>query len=164
MDTQEQLKLQAYVDGELPESETRQVAEWLARDPEAKALHGELLRTRQVLSGFEAEIRLPETREFYWSKIQREIQRQEQPRPEPVAAPSWLAVWRRLLVPSSGLALLALAGLLMIPWSPVHFAETSLEDSQAFTYHDYTAGMTLVWLSYPAKQEIADEDEFGILE
>ena len=34
--------------------------------------------------------------------------------------------------------------------------ETAAEDSGAFTYHDYDRGTTLVWLSYPAENEFAE--------
>jgi len=39
MDLDSQLKLQAYLDGELPEAEARAVANWLAKDREAVGLH-----------------------------------------------------------------------------------------------------------------------------
>ena len=65
------------------------MANWLARDREAAALLEELRNTRAALAGFEAEVRLPESREFFWSKIEREIQRLEAPAPRPArgAAP-----------------------------------------------------------------------------
>jgi hypothetical protein len=37
--------------------------------------------------------------------------------------------------------------------------ETAVEDSGTFTYHDHAAGVTLVWLSYPADNEVADNDD-----
>src|SRR5438270_11040101 len=80
MDYDSQLKLQAYLDGELPEGEAREVANWLARDQEAVGLHAELRNTRKAMAGFEAGITLPASREFFWSKIEREIQRQDQSR------------------------------------------------------------------------------------
>ena len=92
-----QLKLQAYLDGELPDGEAREAADLLAQDAEARALLAELKNTRAALAGFEADIKLPESREFYWSKIEREIQRQS-PMIEPerkFASP--LAFFRRRL-------------------------------------------------------------------
>ena len=104
MDYEAQLKLQAYLDGELPEKEAREVANWLARDREAVALFAELRNTRQALVGLEVGVELPETREFFWSKIEREIRRQAGP--EPIARPSGLlATWRRFLVPAGALVL-----------------------------------------------------------
>src|SRR6185503_20374959 len=97
------LKYQAFVDGELSEREARSVAEAIARDPEAQALVAELRATRTALAGNEPEVSLPETPEFYWSKIEREIRRCD-------ANPSagrWAAVfagWRRFLAPLAGVA------------------------------------------------------------
>jgi anti-sigma factor RsiW len=169
MDYDAQLKLQAFLDGELPEEEAKKVAEWVARDREATALLEELRNTRGALAGFEAGIQLPESREFFWSKVQREIQRLEtldlRPGPTPV-----FALLRRLLIPASGLALALVAGLVFLrpASSPSHSStpgiETALADAGAFTYRDYSAGATLVWLSYPADKEVADEDEMGTIE
>jgi anti-sigma factor RsiW len=161
MDYQTQLKLQAYLDGELAGSEAREVAVWLARDGEAAKLAMELRQTGDALKGFEESFRLPESREFYWSKIQREIQRPEAPAAQ-VQAP-WLARLQRFLVPAAGLALLGVAGLLAIPRSPAPY-ETALADAGAFTYHDYSAGTTLVWLTYPAENDVADREEAGTLD
>jgi anti-sigma factor RsiW len=164
MEYQEQLKLQAYLDGELSESEARKVTEWLGRDREAAALLNELRQTHDALAGFEEGMRLPESREFYWSRIQREILRQEAPAPAQAAVP-WLIGLRRMLVPLSGVALVVLAGLLasnVFQSTPFTVAETALADSGAFTYHDYTSGTTVVWLSYPADNEIAESAENSI--
>src|SRR5438067_6752859 len=111
MEYDAQLKLQSYLDGELPEAEAREVANWLARDREAMALFGELRNTRQAFVGLEVGVELPESREFFWSKVEREIRRQEQP--EPVARPSsLLSAWRRFLVPAGAVAALAVAAMI----------------------------------------------------
>jgi len=60
-----QIKLMAYLDGELPEREAVEVREWLARDEEARALLAELQNTGAALAGHEAGLKLPETREFF---------------------------------------------------------------------------------------------------
>ena len=70
------MRLQAYLDGELPDSEAREAASLLAQDAEARALLAELKNTSAAMAGFELDIKLPESREFYWSKIEREIERQ----------------------------------------------------------------------------------------
>lgn len=160
MDSEDQLKLQSYLDGELPEGEAREVANWLARDREAVALLAELRHTRQALAGFEKSVRLPEAGDFYWSKIQREIERTEPAPPEPVPV-SWLARLRQLLMPASAIAVLVIAGLLVFtPRAPRMHGEISLADTAAFTYRDYAAGATLVWLSYPADDDLADDEDF----
>ena len=167
MDLETQLKVQALLDGELPKSEAKEVSRWAERDREAGALLAELRQTRAALAGFEGGVRMPESREFFWSKIEREIERAE----APAAAPAPLFTrLRRFLMPATAMALLAIAGFVatreagwpLAPAGPE--AETSEEDSDAFTYHDYTAGTTLVWLSYPADYELANEDEGAIVD
>ena len=160
---QNQLKLQSYLDGELPEAEAREVAAWLARDQEAMALATELRNTHQALEGFDQASPLPESPEFYWSKIQRQIERESRPeRSAPPAVP-WSARLRRFLMPITGLAVATLLLLVVThengSGTPETKAETALEDSGAFTYHDSTAGATLVWLSYPADDEIGQIDD-----
>jgi anti-sigma factor RsiW len=165
MELQEQLKLQAYLDGELPQKEVRVLAEKLARDADAAALLVELRQTRDALAGFEEEIRLPESREFFWSKIEREIERAEKPAPMPTVIP-WAARLRRFLVPATAMALLAIAGLVTVrqEGSSGGEIETSLADPGAFTYRDYNSGTTLVWLSYPAENELGDEQAANTVE
>jgi anti-sigma factor RsiW len=170
MDYNAQLKLQAWLDGELPEAEAREAANWLERDRDAAALAEELRNTRRSLAGFEADIRLPESREFFWSKVAREIERLEAPAPTPAPRDSYFALFRRFLVPASAVAVAVIAGLLLTrPTSPsgrtvAADIETALADAGAFTYRDYSAGTTLVWVSYPADNEVAEGDETGTVQ
>jgi anti-sigma factor RsiW len=163
MDYKDQLKLQAYLDGELPEQEMQEVAKWLDRDESATALAGELRNTRKAVTDFRDGLKLPETREFYWSKIQREIQRQENQKPVPTTTP-WYAVLRRFLVPASAVAFLVFLSVLVVQQPAQLGTETALADSGAMIFRDYSAGATFVWLSYPAEDDIADPDELGTLE
>jgi len=71
------LKVQAYLDGELSEREARRVAEELRSEPEAQALLAELRNTTSALRENEPTVALPESREFFWGKIEREITRAE---------------------------------------------------------------------------------------
>ncbi len=153
MDYEAQLKVQAYLDGELPEGEAGEVAEWPGRDPQTAALLTELRQTKEALAGFEAGIQLPESRDFFWSKIQRQIEREEAAEQPGVAAAPWLVRLRRVLVPAAGVALAVLAGLLLIPTQSAPGMETALADSGAMIYHDYSAGATFVWLPYPAEDD-----------
>jgi len=161
MDIESQLKLQSFLDGELPESEAREVANWLARDSEAAALVAELRNTRQALSGFDEGIRVPESREFFWSKIEKDIRRQDL---KPVGArssTSWLESLRRLLVPAGAVAALALVALLAVTQTSVSSGshlEAASADPGAFTYRDFRNRTTLVWLSYPAENEVAQNE------
>ncbi len=168
MDHEAQLKLQSYVDGEMPEADAKAVAQWLERDAQAAALVAELRQTNGALAAFEAEVRLPETREFFWSKIERDIQLAEVASVEPARVPLHVRL-RRFLVPMTGVALIAFAGLMMTRQEGITLfpnsaaTETALSDSEAFTYRDYSAGTTLVWLSYPAENELADDGGLGTL-
>jgi anti-sigma factor RsiW len=159
MDFDEQLKLQAFFDGELPEKEAREMAALLARDADAAALHGELRNTRQALKNFEPELKLPESREFYWSKIEREIERLQLVE-APVEAVSLFKRLRRIFIPVGAMAALVLAGVLAVHQfsggaHPIA-VNAILADAGAFTYRDQAEGMTVVWLSYPAENKLAN--------
>src|SRR5213076_384379 len=105
MNRESELKLQAYLDGELSDRQAGKVASWLAADTEAQGIFAELQMTKTDVAGCELEVKLPEGAGFYWSKIQREIERSEQTQARPVP-PFWMA-WRRLLAPLAGAALIA---------------------------------------------------------
>ena len=161
MSEEQQLKLQAFLDGELPEGEAREVAALVARDTEAKDLLAELRNTRQALANFEPALKVPESGEFYWSKIQREIQRLE-PISVPPQSVSLFTLLRRVLVPVGAVAALVIAGVFafrgLSPISashPIHL-NAMLADAGAFTYRDQAQGMTIVWLSYPAEKKFAE--------
>lgn len=160
IDQDVQLKLQSFVDGELPEAEAQAVAKLLAQDREAVALIAELKFTRQALVGHEKGVRLPESREFYWSKIQRQLQVQSGAPVRPAPIPlSWLARMRRLLAPLTAVAVVVIAGFIATrPAGNPNGVETAFSDPGAFTYRDFASGTTLVWLSYPAEDTLADED------
>jgi anti-sigma factor RsiW len=170
-----QLKIQAWLDGELPDKQSRRLGDWIARDAEAGRLAADLGRVKQVMLRNEIVRTLHETREFYWSKIERQIQR-EAVSSHP-AGPPWYARWRRLLVPAAGAALLA--GGLVLQLRPARFptfdeVTATGEGMEAVTYHDQSAQMTVVWLedntpAAPEKQPnqkstapMQDEPDAGI--
>ena len=164
-----QLKLQAYLDGELPAEEAKAVVDLLAGDANARELLAELTNTRNAITAHEAENTVPATREFYWSGIRREIERQEKSAPATAQSASVFAVLRRMLVPASGVAAVLLAVMLAGHQFSSDGAfreevETTFEDSGAFTYRDYSSGTTLVWMDYPAENEFAEMDLEDILE
>ena len=80
--------------------------------------------------------------------------------------PSLLAQWRRFIVSAGAAAAVILVALLAVgPFGAgPSESEASMADSGAFTYRDYKAQATLVWLSYPAEKEIADGDAADILQ
>src|ERR1043166_9383439 len=134
MDYDAQLKLQAYLDGELTDAQARDVAQWIARDQDAVALFNELRNTRQGMVSVEVGVTLPESREFFWSKIEREIARQEQPQPlrQPV---SLFGPWSKWLVPAGAFAVLAVAAFVgLFGGSHPSAPEMAVADPGAFTY------------------------------
>jgi anti-sigma factor RsiW len=160
MDRDTQLKLQAHLDGELSGSEARRIEQLLDADPHARALRDELQATRQLLTEHEVVAALAESRAFYWSKIEREIQRQRAASSRPQTTPILVRL-RRFLVPAGAVAALMVAALLaLLPSGPGAELESTAADSAAFTYRDYTSGTTLVWLSFPAEADFAEPDSF----
>ena len=148
-------KLQAFLDGELPEAEAREIASLIARDRDAAALHTELKNTRAALANFDRPITVPATREFYWSQISREIRRTAPAEPEAVRHSS-KSFWRHALTFASGLAIVTIALFIMNaprgPLAPDTVATGT--DGGALTFRNYESGTTLVWLSFPAENEV----------
>jgi anti-sigma factor RsiW len=159
----QELKLQAYLDGELSEHEAREVSAWLEANADARALSTELSQTRLLLRGNEPEASLPETREFYWSKIEREIARLEA-EPARASLPWWLALVRRHLAIVSGTgvaALLAFTAALQMNWvSPdlLEEIENPLEETSSFSFRSESQKMTVVWISNPSTAPAAEDD------
>ena len=162
MTHEQQLKLQAFLDGELPEKEARDMAALVARDAAAADLVAELRNTRRALAGSEPGLKVPESREFYWSKIEQAIERQE-PAPEPAVTVSFLARVRRFLVPAGATAALVIVvavAFLQLGKTGVlsqSESETTSADAGTFTYQDDAHGTTLVWLTYPAESGFAEK-------
>jgi negative regulator of sigma E activity len=163
MNHEKALRLQAYLDNEVSAREAAEIAQWLARDEQARAIYEELQSTRGLLSGNELELKLPETREFYWSKIEREISR---PTPDTQGLPigqlrHW---WLRFAAPLVGAALLVTVFVLTLSKSGVLYRnaasfqeiETPLEEANAISFHSQAAGMTVVWI---ASQEVQENQE-----
>jgi anti-sigma factor RsiW len=152
-----ELKLQAWLDGELPEREAARMAGLVARDPEARALFNQLKSIRLVLVENEPEYRLPESREFHWTKIERAI-RLQQPdvaAPFPVFAVLWSRL-RRALIPLGGVAALALVLFISINHSanlgsglssPSELSEIEMASDSlgAVTFRSYSDNLTVVW-------------------
>jgi len=165
-----ELKVQAWLDGELPDREARRMGELIAHDSEAAALAAELGCVRQAMFRQEAACPLGDSREFYWSKIQRQIQREAGVRP--ADGLPWYARWRRYMGPLAGAAALACVLLLAVvrAGSPSFDEISSTGDGmEAVTFHDQSAQMTVVWLQdksaaaedQPAPKIIRYEDEPG---
>lgn len=157
MKTEEMLRLQAYLDNEVSSAEGREIASWIARDTEAKALYEELAATKTMLAPEnEPVVTVPDSREFYWSKIAREIERVErEPAREQVARPWWV----RMLAPVAGAAALALFVFTSVSTNAPRVAGHQIERSEtdsSITFYSPEQKMTVVWIS--SGQEHADAD------
>lgn len=152
MKTETKLEVQAYLDEELQsENDVKRVADLLARDKEAAQLFKSLKDTRQLLEGNELEVKLPESGDFYWSKIARAIERENAPAQKVPHVTPW---WIRALAPLAGVAcvglLLAGSGILNTAGKGrsayLHEIENSVDDSSGISFHSQSQGMTVVWV------------------
>ncbi len=153
MNHETELRLQAWLDGELPSVEAREVAALVERDPAARALWEELRITKGVLKANELERELPATREFYWSQIERQI-RQLEAAEAAVPPPRWFSAWLKYGAPAAiltALAVMVTAPNLRLgaPASVTSHAEVDspLDDISFFTFRSEAEGMTVLWVS-----------------
>jgi hypothetical protein len=157
-----ELKLQAYLDGEMPARDAEEVEASLAQDQEGRALLAELRNTASAMAVGEEPLKLPESREFYWSKIAREIERHEKPVAAPARKISWLAWVHGHLLPVSGVALvLGVIGIMLMRshavGGPFGEMELASDDMGAYTFRDQQQKMTMVWFyDRNADSEVAD--------
>jgi anti-sigma factor RsiW len=142
-----ELKLQAWLDGELPQDQAAPLGQWIARDSEASALVAELRAVKETLPGNETPRAVPDTREFYWSQIQRRIER-ETPALRPERAPRF-GRWQRYFLALAGVAAAACTLVITLRHAapPIFDEISSTSDSmEAVTFHDQSGQMTVVWL------------------
>jgi anti-sigma factor RsiW len=171
MNSEVELELQAYLDGELAGAEARRVEKLLASDAEAKSLFQELKTSKSLLAGNEPEGKVPESREFYWSKIERAIERAEKLEAAAEApATGWMARWRRYLAPMAGVAAVIALGVgtakmydaATMNGSAKHLAEiVNLSDETgSYSFRSQSENMFVVWV-YDRDQEKTDITEPG---
>ncbi len=153
MNHQEQLKLQAWLDGELGPADVRDVARRVARDPEAAALARELKLTRQWLAAGEVPRTVPEPREFYWAQIARRLEPRAPLAPSPAPAGPVLRRWLGWLIPATAAGLLA-AGWLVPRLAPAQRVavqpaeiETPTDEIGTITFRSESEQMTVVWIN-----------------
>jgi len=145
-----ELELQAYLDGELSQREARRVTEQLRREPEAQALLAELRNTATVLRENEPQMALPESREFFWSKIERQIA-SEAATVEREGVPV-SAMLRRYLAPFAGAALVVFLGVLALrpgnePFLHIAEVENLSDHMSSMSYRSHSDNMFIVWVS-----------------
>ena len=173
------LKLQAWVDGELPGEEARQVEVLVSGNKEAAALASELRMTRGFLRGNELDLMLPEGSDFYWSKIRREIERADAAgqtaasAPAAAGSPLWAAL-RRFMVPASGMALVMVLAVLSGKYfAPSTFesqidqmveVENLSEEMSSMDFRSQTGNMFVVVLRSKEQSNPEEEAQFDPLD
>lgn len=169
-----QLKLLSYVDGELPANEIAGIESLIAKDAEAADLVAELRWSREALAGGESELKVPESREFYWSKISRQIEfAEKQTECASSLSDKW---WYKMLVPTAGLAAVALV-FTFTAQPPVTqdgtgtgapaMVEPVYEDANVYEYYDEQEKMSVIWvttdntseLDSPKRDPLEDDDK-----
>jgi hypothetical protein len=152
MNLEAQLKVQAWLDGELGQADVPEVLRLVREDPEAAALARGLKLSRQWLAAGEPARPVPESREFYWSGMARKLAAPGDAGGEPEPPRRWW-FWLRWLAPVGALAVLV-AMLLPPPEASPHSAgvrpaevDTPLDDVGSFTFRSDSEQMTVVWVT-----------------
>lgn len=147
------LKIQSWVDGELPAHEAGQIERLVATDPQARALAEQLRSLKTVLRDAEIERPVPMGREEYWGGIAVALGAANQPRPAAAGVGRSRPRWWRWLVPAGLAAVLAMAWWIQVaerpaPRAPLSYAEIEslVEDSSSITFRSESERMTIVWV------------------
>ena len=164
------IKLQAYLDGELSDGDRAAVEKLLAQDVDLRGLRQELMMVKGVLQESDPVVTVPVSREFYWSQIERRLERIEvEHGRSTVGGSSWAAWLRRVLLPVTGTAVACLVLLLSLrdgslPGVSIRSlheeTESPLEETSAVTFRSESEKVTVVWLydkDQASSETISDE-------
>ena len=145
--------LQAWLDGELSEAQAEQMRLLAAADPDAARLLAELRLAKAAVLEHERLTQVPESREFYWSKIERQIRAAAVPQNAANREAQdrvWPLLWRRWFSPLAAVA--AVAAVLLValnqpaPDGTLDNVSTTADGLEARTIRDKSTGMTIVFL------------------
>ena len=151
MNTNQQLEIQAYVDGQLADSDARRVERQLVDDPAGAALAAELRQVRDAIRSGEPVMSVPETRDFYFSQVRRRIEAEEKiaaraPAPA-VGGFNWI---RSMLLPAVGVACLTAVAVLTTRDTPRPYVPGEVniasDEMSAFSFRSEQNRMTVVYL------------------
>ena len=155
MTDETRFRVQAWVDGELPESAAADASRLIQTDPAAARLAQELGMVRSWLAAGEAPRSLPESREFYWSKLQRALEGTGTGATATDGGPVPSLRWLRWLLPAGLAAALAVVLYTAKPPPPQNAGLTSTEidspqeDWGTITFRSDREQMTVVWIGNP---------------
>jgi anti-sigma factor RsiW len=161
-----QQQLEAWVDGELPRREAGRMDTLVTRDPEARAFVENLREFRRCLREHEPAPVLPESRDFYWSRIRRGIEA-ETATPKPADPARHRVRWLGWLIPVGAVA--AAFVIALLPGGPHpgalqsgptrsngpavegkamvgHVVESPVPGMDSLTFYSARDSITVVWV------------------
>jgi hypothetical protein len=165
-----ELKVQAWLDGELPDHEARRIGEWIARDAEASALAAELGCVKQAMFRNEAP---PAGRKPGILLEQNRTPDSARSRPGRTDGTPWYARWRNTWRRGrrGGAGLCAVDGRPAGGTPTFDEISSTGEGMEAVTFHDQSAQMTVTlaarqqrggWkTSQRSRKPVRSEDEPG---
>ena len=162
MDHEFERRLQAWVDGQLDPTEARAVAATVEKDAEARQLAQNLRSLSGLLQTHAPEPTVPESRDFYWSRIRNGIEQADRGAER---VDGWgsrqpgLLRWLAWLVPTGAAAFaavlflqpsnpypLGLTPAIPVPALTDHEIETPSDEVSSLTFYASEDSMTVVWL------------------
>lgn len=151
--------LQAFADGQLDAKESARVEKLVSESKECAAFLEEIRALKGLIDLGDTDLPVPVTREFYWSRIQSKLVREEYEvanRPLQEVA-SWGDTLLKWFIPAAAVGALLVAMVIQNP-SPAgksadfveltidHEIETLSKDASYMTFRSEQEGMTVVWL------------------
>ena len=148
-----ELKIQALVDGELTKFEAGKLRDRIKNDIRLQILHERLMQMKDLISKHEMPRVLPESSDFYWSKIAQEIEVGGSAAQSSAQTLGMKWVFRRL-APLLGIASVALLITLQGPNLPDlgivldHNHELLTGEIDVMTFNSADDSMSIVWIDY----------------
>ena len=148
-----ELKIQALVDGELTKFEAGKLRDRIKNDIRLQILHERLMQMKDLISKHEMPRVLPESSDFYWSKIAQEIEVRGSAAQSSAQSLGMKWVFRRL-APLLGIASVALLITLQGPNLPDlgivldHNHELLTDEIDVMTFNSADDSMSVVWIDY----------------
>ncbi len=147
-----EMRVQAWLDGELSPAEAQQVARMAETDAETARVVRELRQFKSLLAVGELPRTVPATREFYWSGIARALGQPVEAREESEWAWAVARRWLRWVVPAGIVAAVAVVLLTSKP-APTQNAgllpaeiDSPVEEAGSITFRSDREQMTVVWV------------------
>ncbi|MCP5522833.1 MAG: hypothetical protein H7A46_14940 [Verrucomicrobiales bacterium] len=154
MNTDTCLKIQSWIDGELPAGEVAEIERLVQADPGAAALARSLRVLKAEMTGNELERPVPVGREQYWGGIATALGREGGSTRSVASTARRRPWWLTVLAPLGAAAVAGAALMLAIrpeavpPRAPQAYAEIvdPLDDVSSFTFRSESERMTVVWV------------------